>query len=92
MIVRILGEGQYDVPDSALDELETHDVAVQQASDGGDQAAFTAELGALLDRVRALGAPVADDYLGASDLVLPGADFSLAQAADLFTDEGLIHG
>ena len=92
MIARILGEGQYDLPDSALDELEPLDVAVQAASDSGDQAAFTQALNALLERVRALGTPAADDYIGASDLVLPGADFTLAQAADLFTEEGLIYG
>jgi hypothetical protein len=34
MIVRILGEGQRDVPDSALDELNQLDVALEQASDG----------------------------------------------------------
>ena len=30
VIVRILGEGQYDVPDNALDELETLDVALRR--------------------------------------------------------------
>jgi hypothetical protein len=92
VIVRILGEGQFEIPDSSLDELESLDVSVQQAADGGDQAAFTSALTALLDRVRVLGTAVADDHIGPSDLVLPAADSSLAEVAELLTEEGLIHG
>ncbi|HTW19717.1 MAG TPA: hypothetical protein VME70_05825 [Mycobacteriales bacterium] len=92
MIVRILSEGQFDVPDSALDELESLDVGVQQANEGGDQAAFTSALNQLLARVRDLGAPVSDDYIGPSDLVLPAGDMTLEEAADLMTEDGLIYG
>ena len=92
MIVRILSEGQYELPDTALEELEPLDVVVQQASDGGDQAAFTSALNQLLSRVRELGTAVPDDYIGPSDLVLPSGDMSLEEAADLMTEDGLIYG
>jgi hypothetical protein len=92
VIVRILGEGQYDVPDTALAELEALDTTLQQACDGGEQAAFGAALAALLSRVRDVGTAVADDYLGPSALVLPGAGASLTEVRELLTEEGLIHG
>ena len=55
MIVRILGEGQYDVADDALDRLNELDAAVEAAVEAGDEAAFAAALGQLLDGVRTVG-------------------------------------
>jgi hypothetical protein len=92
MIVRILGEGQRDVPDSALDELNKLDVALEQACSAGEHEAFAEALTAMLNRVRELGTAVNDDYLAPSDLVLPSADASLAEVSALLTDEGLIPG
>lgn len=92
MIVRILGEGQVDVPDTELDSLNTLDDAVQQAVDGGDDDAFTQSLAALLGRVREIGKPLPDEELVSSDLVLPSADASLAEVRELLGDEGLIPG
>jgi hypothetical protein len=92
VIIRILGEGQRDVPDSALDELNQLDVALEQACGAGEHDAFADALTAMLSRVRELGTTVADDYLGPSDLVLPSADASLAEVSALLTDEGLIPG
>ncbi|MGI5246141.1 PspA-associated protein PspAA [Dactylosporangium sp. CA-139066] len=92
MIIRILGEGQYDVPDSALNDLNALDAEVQTAVDAGDQAAFRDRLGGLLDAVRERGTGVPDDVLTASNLVLPGPDSDLADVAALLGDEGLIPG
>jgi hypothetical protein len=92
MIVRILGEGQLDLPDGSLDELNVLDVALEEACSAGEHDAFATALTAMLGKVRQLGSPVADDYLGPSDLVLPSADASLAEVTALLTDEGLIPG
>jgi hypothetical protein len=92
MIVRILGEGQLDIPDGSLDELNTLDVALEAACDAGEHDAFATALTAMLTRVRELGKPVDDDYLGPSDLVLPSADASLAEVSALLTEDGLIPG
>jgi hypothetical protein len=92
MIVRILGEGQLDLPDGSLDELNVLDVALEDACAAGEHDAFAGALTAMLDKVRELGTPVADDYLGPSDLVLPSADASLAEVSALLSDEGLIPG
>ncbi|WP_432991740.1 PspA-associated protein PspAA [Dactylosporangium sp. CA-233914] len=92
MIIRILGEGQYDVPDAALDDLNALDTEVQAAVDIGDPEAFRARLGDLLAAVRERGTGVPDDVLTASNLVLPAPDSDLAQVAALLGDEGLIPG
>jgi len=92
MIVRILGEGQFDVPDGRLDRLNELDSAVQAAVDAADEPAFGPALAALLDEVRSSGAPVADDALTDSDFILPPADGTLDEVKALLNDDGLIPG
>ncbi len=92
MIVRILGEGQYDVADAALDRLNDLDGAVEQAVEAGDEATFATALEALLEGVRTVGVPHDLDSLDESDLILPPSDADLAQVRELLGDEGLIPG
>jgi hypothetical protein len=92
VIVRILGEGQLEVPDDQLDALNALDSAVEDAVNEGDEGAFSAALGALLDGVRGSGSPLADDSLEDSDLILPPADATIDEVRDLLSDDGLIPG
>ena len=92
MIMRILGEGQYEITEEHLDQLNELDSALQSAADAGDEAAFSAALSVLLSGVRSLGTRVPDTMIKPSDLVLPDADTSLAQVRDMLSDEGLIPG
>jgi hypothetical protein len=92
MIVRILGEGQLELDDAATPELNELDARVEKAVNAGDEAAFRAALTALLDRVRALGTPLAADALEPSDLILPYADAHLEDVREMLTGEGLIPG
>ena len=91
MIIRIMGEGQYELPDSASDALNELDATVESAVEGRDSDAFTSALGELLAAVRE-GAAVPDDALVDSDLVLPPADATVDEVAALLSDEGLIPG
>ena len=92
MIVRILGEGQYDVADEALDRLNEYDAAVESAVEADDTEAFTAALITLLDGVRTVGVPHEVDSLDESDLILPPADASIDEVRALLSDDGLIPG
>jgi hypothetical protein len=92
MIVRILGEGQFDVPDTALDQLNELDEALVAAVEAGDTGEFSRALDELLAGVRAAATPHAVDALDSSDLILPGPDSSLADVRALLGDEGLIPG
>lgn len=92
MIVRILGEGQYDVSDSALDRLNALDADVEKAVDSGDEKAFRKALKSLLDGVRSAGVPRDVDTLDESDLILPPSDATIAEVKDLLDGDGLIPG
>jgi hypothetical protein len=92
VIVRILGEGQLDVPDGELDALNRLDDELQAAVDSGEDTTFTASLGALLSKIRQVGRPLPDDDIVPSELVLPSSDASLAEVRELLGDEGLIPG
>ncbi|MDQ3661164.1 MAG: hypothetical protein M3454_08940 [Actinomycetota bacterium] len=92
MILRILEEGQYEVPDEALDVLNALDDELVAAIEAGEEGRFERSLAELLSRVRESGTHVADDYLGPSDLVLPPADASLEEVGEMLSEEGLIPG
>ena len=92
MIVRILGEGQFDVPDEAVARLNELDGAVEAAVESGDAGAFASALAGLLDGVRAAGTPHPADALDESDSILPPADATLEEVRALLSDEGLIPG
>ena len=92
MIVRILGEGQFRVADTATTELNHLDTALETAVERGDEPAFQAALTGLLAQVRAEGSPLPPDTLEESDLILPHQDSSMDEVRKLLTDEGLIPG
>ncbi len=92
MIIRVLGEGQYDAADHALERLNELDAAVESAVEAEDEAAFTLSLAALLDCVRTVGVPHALDSLDESDLILPPPDATIADVRELLTGDGLIPG
>jgi hypothetical protein len=80
------------VDDAATDELNVLDAALGKAVNAGDEQAFRPALTALLDRVRSLGTPLAEDALEPSDLILPYSDAGLDDVRELTTGEGLIPG
>jgi hypothetical protein len=90
VIVRILGEGQFDVPDADLERLNAIDDELIAAVDAEDETAFRAALDALLSAVREHATPHALETLDSSDLVLPAPDATLAEVRDLLGEEGLI--
>jgi hypothetical protein len=92
MIVRILGEGQYDVSDEALTRLNELDATVERSVEADDVDAFTAALTALLEGVRTVGVAHPADSLDESDLILPPSDATIDEVRALLRDDGLIPG
>jgi len=92
MIVRISGEGQFEVPDHFLADVNDLDAALEEAVSAGDEPAFGSTLLSLLERVRTVGALVPDDVLLPSEAILPAAGSSLAEVQAMLGDEGLIPG
>ncbi len=83
MIVRILGEGQYEVPDQERDALEALDGNLVAAVEAQDEPAFEQALAALTAAVRRLGQELPTDTLAPSDLVVPFDDASLSETEAL---------
>jgi hypothetical protein len=92
MIVRIMGEGQWNLADDKLPELNEVDAKVEQAVSGNDEASFKASFAALLELVRGGGERVPDEVLHDSDVILPPADSTLAEMRELISGDGLIAG
>lgn len=92
MIVRILGEGQYDLEDHALDALNGLDNQIERAIESGDEAMFRMSLEGLLAAVRSSGTHHAADSLDESDLILPPPDATIHEVRELLGDDGLIPG
>jgi len=92
MIVRILGEGQYDLSDEAVSALNDLDSTVEATVEAGDEEAFRTALAALLDGVRTAGVAHQADSLEPSDLILPMADATVAEVRDMLSGDGLIPG
>ena len=91
VIVRISGEGQYELADDAPR-------APQRARQRGGRrrrrpatrTSFHAAFEELLAFVRSAGDELADDDLSTSDVILPPADLTFVEAGEEFTGEGLI--
>ena len=92
MIVRILGEGQYDLDDHALDALNGLDNQIEAAIESGDEEMFRTALSGLLASVRASGTHHDVDSLDESDLILPPPDATIDEVRQLLGDDGLIPG
>ena len=90
MIFRIATDGQYRLPDADATRLNELDNEVVKAVEGGDEAGFGRLFGDMLELVRRDGERLGDEELLESDVILPPADTSFAEAADGFTGEGLI--
>jgi hypothetical protein len=92
MIVRILNEGQWELSEEAVRDLNSLDDAIDKAVASANQDQLASALQALLNRVRSTGTVVPDDELRDSDLILPDADSTVEDVRALLSesDEGLI--
>jgi hypothetical protein len=90
VIVRISGEGQFQLPDddaSRLNELDNEAVAAAEAK---DEARFNELWREMLSLVERDGEPVPNDELVSSDVILPPRDITFEDACAEFTGDGLI--
>jgi hypothetical protein len=90
VIVRISGEGQFELPDSDAERLNELDNRAVSAVESGDETGFQELWGQMLALVENDGKELSDDELVESDVILPPRDISFAEAQGEFTGEGLI--
>ncbi len=90
MIVRIMGEGQYRLSEEVLSRVNELDNTVVAAVEADDEDAFHESFEEMLDAIRSEGEHLGDEEIETSDIIVPPADTSFAEAAAEFTGDGLI--
>ena len=87
MIVRILGEGQFELEDSQVAPLEKLDQELLAALEANDEPTFHDVLTRLVQSVRSEGRPVAVDRFVPSQLTVPHETASLAELREFLSSE-----
>jgi hypothetical protein len=90
VIVRLMGEGQFDIDDEVAKGLNELDDQAAQALEARDEERLADLLRRMASAVRTNGARLPDDDLSASEAIVPPDDLSLDEARELFEGEGLI--
>jgi hypothetical protein len=90
VIVRISGEGQFELPDADAERLNELDNRAVAAAEAGDEAGFDELWRQMLELVASDGRALPEDELVGSDVILPPRDVSFEEARAEFTGEGLI--
>jgi hypothetical protein len=90
VIVRLMGEGQFEVDEEVAKGLNDLDEQAEQALEAGDPKRLSELLGRMVDAVRTNGTRLADDDLSPSQAIVPPVDLTLDEARELFEDGGLI--
>jgi hypothetical protein len=90
VIVRLMGEGQYEVDDEVAKGLNGLDEQAGAAVEQGDEQKLRELLQRMAEAVRMNGARVPDEDLTPSEAIVPPDDLSLDEARELFEGEGLI--
>ncbi|MFJ8627391.1 hypothetical protein ACIRD3_31740 [Kitasatospora sp. NPDC093550] len=88
MIMRVMGEGQFEVGETHLNLLNELDAELVTAVDSGDEELFRQAYGKLLDAVKRFGTPVPLDSLEPSELILPSADATIEEVRELLMADG----
>lgn len=92
MIVRIMEEGQFELPEEAVEQLNRLDDELETAIQQGESVSFADHLKRMQEFIRASGKPVPDDEIVPSDAVVPPPDISLDELRELLGEDGLIPG
>ena len=87
MIVRILGEGQFELEDSQAASLEKLDQELLAALEANDEPTFHDVLTRLVQSVRSEGKPVPVDRFVPSQLTVPHESASLAELRAFLSSE-----
>ena len=90
MIVRVMGEGQFEIDDEVAKGLNELDEQAEQALQSEDEEQLAELLERMAEAVRTNGARLPDEDLTPSEGIIPPPDLTLEEAKELFDGEGLI--
>ena len=92
MIIRIMGEGQFRVDSALFDTLNTIDNRIVEDVQKGNQQEYERSLAELIGCIQREGRRIVDTELVESDIIVPPADMTLAEARDVFKGTGIFEG
>ena len=90
MIVRVMGEGQFEIDDEVAKGLNELDEQAERALQSEDQEQLAELLERMAEAVRTNGARLPDEDLSPAEGSVPPPDLTLEEAKELFEGEGLI--
>jgi len=90
VIVRVLGEGQFEVDEEVAKGLNDLDEQAERALEAGDQKQLSELLERMAEAVRTNGLPLPDENLSPSEAIIPPEDLTLDEAREFFEGDGLI--
>jgi hypothetical protein len=89
LIIRIMGEGQYRVPEALCDALNQIDNRIVYLVEEGKAEEFQNELAKLISEIKEKGEPIEAEEILESDIIVPPEDLSLEEAKDVFKGSGI---
>ncbi|VVB56024.1 Uncharacterised protein [uncultured archaeon] len=89
MIVRLMGEGQYELEKKHVDEVNKIDNNIVKIVKNEDEKVFKTEFKKLSDYVKRNGKKIPDDVIKPSDCIIPPSDLTLDEAKKIFAGDGL---
>jgi hypothetical protein len=89
LIIRIMGEGQYRIPDALCDELNQIDNRIVKLVEEDKALEFRNELAKLISEIKENGEPVEAEEILTSDIIVPPGDLSLKEAKAVFKGSGI---
>jgi len=92
MIIRIMGEGQYNVKSSNFDKLNKIDNKIVEYVQKGDEKKYKKGLADLIGMIHREGIMLDNEDLIESDVIVPPADMTLEEARQVFRGTGIFKG
>jgi hypothetical protein len=92
MIIRIMGEGQYNVKSSQFDKLNKIDNKIVEYVQKGDEKKYKKGLADLIGMIHREGTMLDNEDLIESDVIVPPADMTLEEARQVFRGTGIFKG
>jgi hypothetical protein len=89
MIIRIMGEGQFQASDALCDELNKIDNRIVTLVEEGKPEEFRKELAMLISEIKGKAEPIDAKEIVNSDIIVPPGDLSFEEAKAVFKGSGI---
>ena len=86
MIIKIMGVGQYHVPEALSDQLKEIDNRIVVLVEKGNEKEFREELSKLISEIRKKGKVVEEEEILVSDIIVPPENMSFKEVKEIFKE------